>query len=95
MAQRKITINLPGSPEALKDLIVFLLQRGLISEKEAYNIEQKKTSPASKKKGHWAQVAEEMSQQGYFDGRGEEVIKNIREFRDGFEIRDPFTRIDK
>jgi len=39
MAQRKLTINLPKSPELLHELIIYLLKRGLISENEAHTLE--------------------------------------------------------
>ena len=48
MAQRRLTINLPGSPEALHDVLKMLLQYGLITEKKARNIEHEEVS---KKKG--------------------------------------------
>jgi hypothetical protein len=77
MAQRKLTINLPGSPEMLHDLLVFLLQRGLISENDAHNIEQEETSKVSTKKSRWALAAERLDSEGFLDGQGEKVKKLI------------------
>ncbi|NIM13565.1 MAG: hypothetical protein GTO45_15740 [Candidatus Aminicenantes bacterium] len=86
MAQRKLTINLTRSPEVLHDLIVFLLQRGLISEKEAHTIEQEKTDKAPVKKSRWELAAERFDSEGFLDGQGEEVKRLIRDFREGFTL---------
>jgi len=85
MAQRKLTINLPGAPDALHELMFFLIQRGLISEKEAQTIEQQEeTTKASKKKSRWELAAERLDSEGFLDGQGEEVKRLIRDFREGF-----------
>jgi hypothetical protein len=86
MAQRKFTINLPRSPEVLKDLVTFLLQRGLISEKEANTIENGDTTKASKKKSRWELAAERLDSEGFLDGQGEKVKSLIRNFREGFNF---------
>lgn len=44
------------------------------------------TATPSPKKGRWARTAEEMSNQGILKGNGEDLLKDIREFRDDFEI---------
>jgi hypothetical protein len=95
MAQQKLTIELPGSAEALHNVLKMLLEYGLISEKKARTIEQDRAVEKPVKKNRWAQVAEEMSAQAYLKGRGEELAENIREFRDGFEIQDPFNQAVK
>ena len=92
MAQRRLTIDLPGSPEALHNVLQILLQYGLISEKKARNIEHEETSKKTGKKSRWAKAAEEMSEQGYLRGKGEELLESIHEFRDDFEINDPFEK---
>ena len=61
------------------------MQYGLISEKKARNIEHEETSKKTGKKSRWAQAAEEMSEQGYLRGKGEELLESIHEFRDNFE----------
>ena len=86
MAQRKLTINLPGSPEALHDLIVFLLQRGLISENEAQTIEQEETANKLNKKGRWEQFADEIHQKAPLKGKSKEFLKLVREFRENFSL---------
>jgi hypothetical protein len=87
MAQRKITITLPGSPEVLHELMFFLLQRGLISEKEAQTIKQEeKTKASKKKKSRWELAAERLDSEGFLDGQGEEVKRLIRDFREGFTL---------
>lgn len=86
MAQRKLTINLPGSPEMLHDLLVFLLQRGLISENDAHTIEQEEASKVSTKKSRWALAAERLDSEGFLDGQGEKVKKLIRDFRESFTL---------
>ena len=92
MAQRRHTINLPGSPEDLHNVLQMLLQYGLISEKNARNIEHEESSKKSREKSRWAQTAREMSEQGYLKGKGEELLESIHEFRDDFEISDPFEK---
>lgn len=86
MGQRKLTINLPGSPEMLHDLLVFLLQRGLISKNEAHTIEQEESAEASTKKSRWALAAERLDSEGFLDGEGEKVKKLIRDFRESFTL---------
>ncbi len=95
MTQRSLTIDLPGSPEALRNLLQMLIQYGLISEQKAHSIEQEETLKKQGRKSRWARTAEEMSEQGYLKGRGEEILESIHEFRDDFEIHDPFTKTAK
>ena len=92
MFQRRLTIDFPRSPETLHNVLQMLLQYGLISEKKARNIEHEETSKKTGKKSRWAQAAEEMSEQGYLRGKGEELLESIHEFRDDFEIHDPFEK---
>ncbi|MGD2090506.1 MAG: hypothetical protein PVH61_30320 [Candidatus Aminicenantes bacterium] len=84
MAQRRLTIDLdlPGSAEALHNVLQILLQYGLISEKKARSIEQEETV----KKGRWAQAAERLQAENYLKGRSGEVKKLFREFREEFEL---------
>ena len=95
MIQRKLTINLPGSPEALRNVLQMLMQYGLISEQKARNIEQEEILKKQGKKSRWAQTAEEMSEQGYLKGKAEGLLESIHEFRDDFEIHDPFDKAAK
>lgn len=44
------------------------------------------TTAPSPKKSRWARAAEEMSNQGLLKGNDRELLKDIREFRDDFEI---------
>jgi hypothetical protein len=82
MAQRRLTIDLPGSAEALHNVLQILLQYGLISEKKARSIEQEETA----KRGRWAQAAERLQAENYLKGRSGEVRKLFREFREEFEL---------
>ena len=87
MAQRKLTINLPSSPEALHELMFFLLQRGFISEKDAQTIEQQeKTAKASKKKSRCEQFADEIHQKAPLKGKSKEFLNLVREFRENFSL---------
>lgn len=95
MTQRRLTIDLPGSPEALRNVLQILIQYGLISEQKARNIEQEETLKEQGRKSRWAQTAEEMSEQGYLKGRAEGLLESIHEFRDDFEIHDPFDKTAK
>ena len=82
MAQRRLTIDLPGSTEALHNVLQILLQYGLISEKKARSIEQEETA----KKGRWAQAAERLQAENYLKGRSGEVRELFKEFREEFEL---------
>ena len=84
MAQRRLTINLPGSAEALHNVLQILLQYGLISEKKARSIEIEKEQTA--KKSRWALAAERLQAENYLKGRSGEVGKLFKEFRDEFEL---------
>jgi len=87
MAQRRLTIDLPGSAEALHNLLQILLQYGLISERKAHSIEQEETTKKeTTKKGRWAQAAERLQAENYLKGRSGEVRKLFREFREEFEL---------
>jgi len=87
MAQRTLTINLPGSPERLQDLIAFLLKQDILSEKEAQIIgQQKKTNTQPKKKGRWALAAKRLRAEGFLGGQGEEAKELIRDFRENFDL---------
>jgi len=93
MAQKRLTIDLPGSAEALRNVLRILLQYGLISENKARMVaEQGGTAVKPVKKDRWALVAEEMSEQGYLKGKGEELLETIRDFREDFEIPGPFAK---
>jgi len=93
MAQRRLTIDIPESRIALHNLLEVLLQYKLISKEKAKTLEQEET--AKKPVNRWAKVAEEMSTQGYLKGIGEELLESTREFRDDFEIRNPFEKSTK
>ncbi|MCX6582496.1 MAG: hypothetical protein NT166_20180 [Candidatus Aminicenantes bacterium] len=86
MAQRKLTITLPRSPELINDLFVFLLQRGLISEKDMHSIGKDHTAAVKKKKSRWALAAERLDVEGFLDGQGDKVKGLIRDFREGFAL---------
>jgi len=88
MTQRKITINLPPSPEMVSDLITFLLHRGFISDGEANTIGNRDTKAASKKKNknRWELAAERLDSEGFLDGNGDKVKGLIRDFREGFNL---------
>lgn len=86
MAQRKLTINLPGSAEALHNVLQILLQYGLISEKKASTIEQQEKAKRMNKKNRWAQLADEIHQKGPLKGKSEEFLKLVREFRENFSF---------
>ena len=86
MAQRKITINLPRSPEMLQELLIFLVRHNLISEKEAHTITGDETVKTPKKKSRWALAAERLDSEGFLDGQGEKVKELIRDFRESFTL---------
>jgi len=84
MAQKKLTINLPRSPEILEELLAFLLSHNLITEKEVYLIteETDKTS----KKSRWELAAERLDSEGFLDGQGEKVKELFHDFRESFNL---------
>ena len=82
MAQRRLTIDLPGSADALHHVLQTLLQYGLISEKKARSIKQEKAA----QKGRWEKAAERLQAENYLKGRSGEVRKLFREFREEFEL---------
>lgn len=86
MAQRKLTINLPRSPELINDLFIFLLQRGLISEKDMHSIGKGHTAAVKRKKSRWTLAAERLDAEGFLDGQGDKVKGLIRDFREGFAL---------
>lgn len=88
MAQRKLTIELPSSTEALNNVLQMLLHYGLISEKKMRTIVQEKKVKKPGKKSRWALAAEEISKENLLDnGLGEELRKYIHEFREGFAFK--------
>ncbi|MCK4764914.1 MAG: hypothetical protein KAW12_22130 [Candidatus Aminicenantes bacterium] len=86
MGQRKLTINLPNSADALHNILQILLQYGLISEKKAHNIEKEEIAKKPNKKSRWAQLADEVHQKGPLKGKSEEFLKMAREFREDFSL---------
>lgn len=86
MAQRKLTIYLPGSAEALHNALRMLLQYGLISEKKAHTIESEETTKSKIKQGRWEKAADRLRTENCLKGRAEEVGKLFKEFREDFEI---------
>jgi len=86
MAQRKIMINLPGSPEMLREIIPFLLQRGLISKKKANALEPENPVEKPKKKSRWELAAERLDSEGFLDGKGDQAKELLRDFRENFSI---------
>ncbi len=87
MAQRKLTINLPGSIESLHHVLQVLLQYDLISEEKAHTIEQEeKVKKTQVKKSQWAQLADKIHREAPLKGKSEEFLKLSREFRDNFSL---------
>ena len=86
MAQRKLTINLPSSSDALHTVLQLLLRHNLISEEIARTIEQQETGKKLKAKSRWEQAAERLRSENYLKGRSGEVNKLFREFREDFEL---------
>jgi hypothetical protein len=39
--------------------------------------------------GRWARLAERLSKESPLEGRSEEVLRRVREFREGFEMMEP------
>lgn len=86
MAQKKLTINLPQSPEMINDLLAYLLQHGFIAKKDTYTIGKKDATKASKRKNRWALAAERFDREGFLDEQGDKVKNFIRDFREGFTL---------
>jgi hypothetical protein len=91
MAQRRLTIDLPSSAEALHNVLQTLMHYGLISEKKVRTIVQAEKARKPGEKSRWALTAEEMSKENLLDnGLGEELRNYIHEFREGFAFKDSF-----
>jgi len=86
MAQKKITITLPGSIEALHHVLQVLLQYGLISEETARSIKNADGTDRREKKSCWAQFADKIHQEAPLKGKSEEFLRLSREFRENFSI---------
>jgi hypothetical protein len=86
MAQKRLTINLPGSAEALKNILEMLLKYNLISEKKARYIEEQENLTKPVKKSRWAQAAEILQSENCLKGRSKEANKLFQEFREEFEL---------
>ncbi|MCX6582431.1 MAG: hypothetical protein NT166_19845 [Candidatus Aminicenantes bacterium] len=86
MVQRKLTIYLPGSAEALHNALRMLLQYGLISEKKAHTIEVGATAKSKTKQSRWGNAADRLRTENCLKGRSKEVGKLFGEFREDFEL---------
>ena len=50
-------------------------------------------TPFQSRQGRWARVADDLARENLFSqGLGDKVRASIREFRDGFEFRDVFSK---
>lgn len=94
MAQRKITIMLPDAADARRKAVEMLLQFGLISQQKAHSIDRDEIADTPERGNRWARVAEEMSAKGQLAGVDEELLEDVRGFRDDFEIPDAFHQND-
>ena len=89
--QKTLTINLPDSAEAVREVLRTLLRFGIISRKEVIDLEQEEPVKQTRKKSRWALTAEEMSKENFLDnGLGEELRNYIHEFREGFAFKNNF-----
>jgi hypothetical protein len=86
--QKKLTINLPESPEALRYLLKVLQKMGLISDKKAHSIEKEElnSQPQPIPKSRWTHAAERLQQEGFLKGQEDEVKNLTRDFRENFNI---------
>lgn len=48
--------------------------------------EEKKDNVPTAQKGKWAKIAERIEKESYLKGYSEEVVKDIRKFRDNFSL---------
>jgi hypothetical protein len=48
-----------------------------------------KARRATKPKGRWARLAERLSSESPLEGKSEEFLRQVREFRDGFMFIEP------
>lgn len=64
-----------------------------ITTKEFEPKAEEKATPSVEKKGKWAKVAEEMAEENFLGGIGDDVLKWSKEFRESFAFREyPFDR---
>ncbi|MCP4154402.1 MAG: hypothetical protein GY757_42150 [bacterium] len=84
--QKELTIQLPESTEALKNVLNFLRKYNLITNEKAHSIETEAHLPPTPPQGRWALAAERLKSESYLKGHGEEVENLIADFRDGFDL---------
>lgn len=84
--QKKLTINLPESPETLHYLLRILTKLGLISDQKARSLETNGGAEKQPTRSRWAQAAERLQQEGFLKGKGEEVKRLTRDFREDFDL---------
>jgi len=88
MVQKKLTINLPESPDILNKLLITLREFGLITEKKARSIKKQKDQAAKEpSKTRWQLAAERLRSEAYLKGEGEKVKKLTQDFRDSFLLQ--------
>jgi len=85
--QKKLTINLPESPDILNKLLITLREFGLITEKKARSIKKKDQAAKEPPKTRWQLAAERLKSEAYLKGEGEKVKKLTQDFRDSFLLQ--------
>ncbi len=89
MATETITITIPDSPKEQEEVLRFLTEKGLLHRIPPKDAIQGKPKQVPKRK--WAQIAEEMASHAQMRGKaGEKMLASIGEFREDFEVPNPF-----
>ncbi len=89
MATETITITIPDSPKEREEVLRFLTEKGLMHRIPPLDAIQGEPKSAPRRK--WAQVAEEMASHAHMRGEaGEKMLASIDEFREDFEVPNPF-----
>jgi hypothetical protein len=84
--QKKLTIDLPESPETLRYLLKILAKLGLITDQKARSLETSAGASEQASKSRWAHAAERLQQEGFLKGKGDEVKRLTRDFRKDFDL---------
>jgi hypothetical protein len=72
-----------GLPEEQQERIVRVIKEEVSRAKREF---------ATAAPGRWARLAERLSRESPFEGRSEEVLRQVREFREGFMMLEPERR---
>ena len=88
MTSKTLLIKIPDAPKDRQEIIQFLLDRGLVEEKD---LQMEEVQARQGEPSHWARIAKEMADENLLgDGLGDELRAGLRESRETFAFRHDF-----